>query len=179
MRFGNFRVIVLALLVIAVGGQSACGQSSKGGATAATPLPTPSKSITAADVAKLKWIEGTWGGKDGESPFYERYRLEGTSLIVDNFSDATLTKINGTGAFELKDGEFGKAEGGSRSAASYITDDAVQFAPAVAGRGNYFRFERQKNGTWHATLEWPATAEKPARSKVYVMEPFAAATKPQ
>jgi hypothetical protein len=37
---------------------------------------------------------------------------------------------------------------------------------------NRFRFERQSNGTWRAVLEWPATTDKPARQKIYIMEPW-------
>jgi hypothetical protein len=173
MRIGNC-VVLLALLAVLGGTQSACGQGGNKAAVnaTATPLPTPSRSIAAADVVKLKWIEGTWRGMDGQNPFFERYRLEGTSLVVDSFTDATLAKVESSGAFELKDGEFGKTEGSVRSAAAFITDDAVQFAPAVAGKGNYFRFERQKDGTWNAVLEWPATADKPARQKIYKMETY-------
>lgn len=27
-------------------------------------------------------------------------------------------------------------------------------------------------GTWRAVLEWPATPDKPARQKIYIMEPW-------
>ena len=135
---------------------------------------TPSNQFTEADVAKLKWIEGTWRGMDGDKPFYERYRIEGTAMIVEGFADGTLEKIESTDRFELKNGEFGKADGDKRSAASSITDTSVQFGPAVPGKGNYFRFEKQPDGTWQAVLEWPATSEKPSRQKIYLMEPYSA-----
>jgi hypothetical protein len=54
--------------------------------------------------------------------------------------------------FELKNGEFGQGEGDKRSAASEITSDYIQFVPAVPGKMNRFRFERQSNGTWRAVL---------------------------
>jgi hypothetical protein len=47
---------------------------------------TPSNKFTAADVAKLKWIEGTWRGMDGDKPFYERYKLEETALVVEGLN---------------------------------------------------------------------------------------------
>ncbi len=103
---------------------------------------------------------------DGDKPFYERYRLDGSSLVVETLKDETLAEVEDSGRFELKDGEFGKGEGDQRSAASSITDDSVQFVPAVAGKRNNFRFERQPDGTWNAILEWPATADKPARQKI-------------
>ena len=74
--------------------------------------------------------------------------------------------------FELKDGEFGKDEGDERSVASEITADHIQFVPAVRGKGNSFRFERQSNGTWRAVLDWPAKGDKPAGQKIYIMEPW-------
>lgn len=133
--------------------------------------PTPSNKFTAADIAKLKWIEGTWRGMDGDKPFYERYKLEETALVVEGLkADGSLD--GEPGRFELKNGEFGQGEGDKRSAASEITPDHIQFVPAVGGKMNRFRFERQSNGTWRAVLEWPATADKPARQKIYIMEPW-------
>ncbi len=140
---------------------------------------TPSKNFTPADVAKLKWIEGTWRGMDGDKPFYERYRIEGTAMIVEALKEDGSADGE-PGRFELKNGEFGKGEGEKRSAASEITDSFIQFVPATTPSGttppktgrNSFRFERQSDGTWMAILEWPATADKPARGKVYKMEPW-------
>jgi len=133
--------------------------------------PTPSNKFTAADIAKLKWIEGTWRGMDGEKPFYERYKLEETALLVEGLK-ADGSPDGEPDRFELKNGEFGQGDGDKRSAASEITADHIQFVPAVSGKMNRFRFERQSNGTWRAVLEWPATRDKPARQKIYIMEPW-------
>jgi hypothetical protein len=132
---------------------------------------TPSKNFTAADVAKLKWIEGTWRGMDGDKPFYERYKIEETAMVVETLKPDG--SVDGEpGRFELKYGELGKDEGDQRSAASEITADHIQFVPAVSGNGNNFRFERQSNNTWRAVLEWPAKGNKPAGQKIYIMEPW-------
>ena len=131
---------------------------------------TPSKKFTAADVAKLKWIEGTWRGMDGDKPFYERYKIEETALVVESLK-ADGSVDGKPDRFELKDGEFGKDEGDRRSAASEITADYIQFVPAVPGKMNNFRFERQSNA-WRAVLEWPAKGDKPAGQKIYIMEPW-------
>jgi len=132
---------------------------------------TPSKKFTTADVAKLKWIEGTWRGMDGDKPFYERYKIEETAMVVETLkADGS---VNGEpDRFELKDGEFGKDEGDRRSVASEITADHIQFVPGVPGKSNSFRFERQPNNTWRAVLEWPAKGDKPAGQKIYIMEPW-------
>ena len=132
---------------------------------------TPSKKFTAADVAKLKWIEGTWRGMDGDKPFYERYKVEETAMVVETLK-ADGSVDGEPDRFELKDGEFGKGVGDRRSAASEITADYIQFVPAVRGKLNNFRFERQSNNTWRAVLEWPAKGDKPAGQKIYIMEPW-------
>ena len=131
---------------------------------------TPSNRFTAADIAKLKWIEGTWRGMDGDKPFYERYKIEETAMVVETLNGDGSAK-SAPERFELKNGEFGKDEGDDRSAASAITADSVQFVPAVSGKGNSFRFERQSNG-WRAVLEWTANAKRPAGQKIYIMEPW-------
>ena len=72
---------------------------AQGDAQKATSTPaavaTPSKRFTKADVAKLKWIQGTWRGMDGDKPFFERYRIEETSMVVESFKGETLQKAKG------------------------------------------------------------------------------------
>ena len=152
---------------------AACSRSQVTNVANSTPTahPTPSNKFTPADIAKLKWIEGTWRGMDGDKPFYERYKLEETALVVEGLNADGSVKGE-PDRFELRNGEVGNGEGNNRSAASEITADYIQFVPAVPGKMNRFRFERQSNGTWRAVLEWPATADKPARQKIYIMEPW-------
>ena len=163
------KVITLAIVLLVV--VTACsqqGEAQKSGPPAWQA--PPSKSITAADIAKLKWIEGTWKGMDGDKPFYERYKIDGTTMIVETLkADGTLD--GEPDRFELKNGEFGKGEEDKRSAASEITADYVQFVPAVTGKSNSFRFHRQGDGTWHALLEWTGKDGKP-QQKIYKMEPW-------
>jgi hypothetical protein len=167
MRYNKtfvFAVIAVSLIAAACSNAQVANQQPVAQAT-------PSNKFTPADVAKLKWIEGTWRGMDGDKPFYERYKIEETALVVESLK-ADGSRDGEPERFELKNGEFGKDEGNKRSAASEITADYIQFVPAVPGKSNYFRFERQPNGTWRAVLEWPATADKPARQKIYIMEPW-------
>jgi len=162
------RSFFLVALVIACGCAKQGDQQST--ASVAKYQATPARNFTTSDVAKLKWIEGTWRGMDGDKPFYERYTIENDAMIVEALTDGDPTKVETADRFELKNGEFGKGEGDHRSAASEIGDGFVQFVPAGAVKGNSFRFERQPDGSWHAILEWPATGDKPARSKTYKME---------
>jgi hypothetical protein len=169
MRDYTFVFAVLIVSFFAV----SCGdaQVSKPDAQPAVTQSTPSKKFTAADIAKLKWIEGTWRGMDGDKPFYERYKIEETAMVVETLK-ADGSVEGEPDRFELKDGEFGKGEGDKRSVASEITADHIQFIPAVPGTSNSFRFERQPNNTWRAVLEWPAKPDRPARQKIYIMEPW-------
>ena len=163
-------VLAIAVVLFIVAG---CSDAQVGKPDTRPPVAqaTPSKKFTAADVAKLKWIEGTWRGMDGDKPFYERYKIEETAMVVETLKpDGSVDGV--PDRFELKDGEFGKDEGDKRSAATEITADYVQFVPAVPGKGNSFRFERQPNGTWRAVLEWQAKGNKPAGQKIYIMEPW-------
>ena len=129
------------------------------------------KKFTAVDLQKLRWIEGTWRGTgDVDKPFFERYRFENNSVLaVDSFEDETLAKVTDTTRFELKDGEFGGGSPGYRYVANSIDDCAIEFAPAVNVR-NSFRWERESNDVWKATIMFPARGDKPAGQRVYKME---------
>jgi hypothetical protein len=150
------------------GVQTTAGSNAK--AVERQPQPTPAR-ITPADLSKLRWIEGSWRGTgDVEKPFFERYRLEGdTALVVEGFDDETLAKVSDSTRFELKDGEFGGGNEGSRWAASELNDASVTFVP-VRGARNTFRWQKEPDGNWKAILDWPAAGDKPARRRVYKME---------
>jgi hypothetical protein len=130
------------------------------------------RKLTAADLQKLRWIEGTWRGTgDNVKPFFERYRFEGdSSLLIDGFEDETLAKVTDTTRYELKDGEFGGGNDGHRYVAISLDDRAIEFGPAVNVK-NGFRWERgESKDIWKATIVLPASGDKPARQRVYKME---------
>jgi hypothetical protein len=72
------------------------------------PAATPAN-ITAVDLKKLSWIEGTWRGTgDGTAPFYERYRFQnGDTLVVEELADGGSGAVKRTTCYELKTGRFG------------------------------------------------------------------------
>jgi predicted small lipoprotein YifL len=168
----KYESILLAVIVTTA--SAGCGSNSPVNTTptntAAAPQAqtTPSKSFTAADIAKLKWIEGSWRGMEGDKPFFETYAFENDTTLVVKSSDGENSK---TTRYELKDGEFGNTDENIRSAASEITADHVQFVPVTPG-SNSFRFERNLDGTWTATLVWPGSKGRRPGSKVYKMEPW-------
>ena len=128
---------------------------------------TPAK-LTAADLAKLRWIEGYWRGSGvDQKPFFERYRFENeTTLAVDSFPDETLEKVDDTSRYELKDGQFTNGS----YVASAIDDQGITFEPIAGKAKNSFRWQRESADKWTAILKWPAADGKPARERVYNME---------
>lgn len=129
--------------------------------------------FTAADLKKLRWIEGTWRGMaDVDKPFFERYHFENdTTLVVESFSDETLSKVTEVTRYELRDGKFANWDAAARWAATRIDDSSATFEP-VAGARNSFRWMKQSGNVWNAMLTWPATDTSPAKQKVYQMERF-------
>jgi hypothetical protein len=164
-------ICVVACLVMAVG---LC--VAGGAASAQSVVP---KQLSADDLKKLRWIEGTWRGTgDVEQPFYERYHFENDAvLVVESFADEKLSKVDDVTRFELKDGHFGNGGEGSRWVVTELTAGSVTFSPAAKAR-NTFRWEKETDRSWKAVLDWPATAEKPARQRVYKMEPWPPAQPP-
>jgi hypothetical protein len=138
----------------------------------ATSLPTPApspKEIVAADLKKLRWIEGSWRGTGGGVPtFYERYRFENDStLVVEGLADESLKQVKEVSRFELKDGHFGYDEGDTGSVAVALDDNGITFAPL--GKSNFFRWQRESENVWKAVLNWTDKHGVP-KERIYVME---------
>ena len=135
----------------------------------ASQSPQP-KTITAADLTKLRWIEGSWRGTgDIDKPFYERYKFENdTTLLVETLADEKFDKVTEADRFELKDGHFGKTSGESGSVAVALDDNSITFAPLGKAR-NSFRFQRESADRWKAVLNWKDADGKP-KERVYTME---------
>ena len=131
---------------------------------------TPSKKFTAADVAKLKWLVGSYRGTGADKPFFNRYRLDGTTLKVQGFEDEAMTKQVQAADYELIDGMFANPSGDHRFAASEITDDHVQFVTLTDGTAAY-RLEKSDGGKVKATLESTGPDGKPTRTS-YTLEPL-------
>ena len=155
--------LIVVLLMCSV---SACGQSE---ANKQADSPQP-KTLTAADLTKLRWIEGSWRGTgDIDKPFYERYRFENdTTLLVESFDDEKFEKVTDASRFELKDGHFGKTEGESGSVATAFDDNSITFSPLGKAR-NSFRFQRESADTWKAILNWKDANGAP-KERIYKME---------
>ena len=71
--------------------------------------------------------------------------------------------------YELKDGEFGGGNEGSRYVATAIDDNSISFEPRAKAR-NSFVWKRETKDSWTAILRWPANNNKPAGERIYNME---------
>jgi hypothetical protein len=169
LRKHQLLFLVLLLPLAVTFGGSTRFKSQNAASPSATPATLPSpKLIKAADLAKLRWIEGSWRGTGGGVPtFYERYRFESDSTLVVESFDETFTKVSEVSRFELKDGHFGSGAGDSESVATALDDISISFAPT--GKGNFFRFQRESADTWKAILNW-TNKDGVAKERVYVME---------
>jgi hypothetical protein len=132
----------------------------------AAPPPSP-KTITPADLVRLRWIEGTWRGTGAtQPPFFERYHFENdTTLVMEELADQTATDATRTTRYELKDGKFGN----ERYVATALDDKSITFAPLIQGR-NSFRWQSESKDVWKAILTLPATGSAPAKETIYVLE---------
>ena len=155
----TMRVCLLFLLLLVV---TSCARHEQQHASS----PAPAK-LTAADLAKVRWIEGNWRGSGvDQKPFFERYRFENdTTLAVDSFPDEKLEKVDDTSRYELKDGQFTNGS----YVASAVDEQGINFEPIAGKAKNSFRWERVSADKWKATLKWTAPDGTP-RERIYNME---------
>ena len=123
--------------------------------------------LSATDLAKLRWIEGSWRGSGvDQAPFFERYRFENdTTLLVDSFPDEKLDKVDDTSRYELKDSQFGNGN----YVSSGIDDQGINFEPVPGKAKNTFRWQRESADKWTAILKW-TDANGAAKERIYNME---------
>lgn len=169
--FAIFAAITLAVIGCSSKPQATSADSPAAALPQATPTPATPAKLTAADLKKLRWIEGTWRGTGVSQPaFFERYRWENdTTLAVDSFENEKLDKVTDTTRFELKDGEFGGGSEGARYVATELDDNAITFAPVVKAR-NWFVWKRESKDSWTAIIKPLPKPDKPSKDVIYNME---------
>lgn len=167
----KYLVFSLILSTIVLGSLVGCARPATPAneLQSAAPSPTP-QAITPADLAKLRWIEGTWRGTGvTQGPFFERYHFENdTTLVMEELADETL-KVAGTTRYELKDGKFGT----DRAVATALDDKGITFSPLIKNR-NSFRWQTESKDVWKAILTSPGKDGAPAKETVYILERFPA-----
>lgn len=166
----TFALLVVATLLIISGCASKPASSAGTPSPQATPPVTPTK-LTADDLKKLRWIEGSWRGTGVNQPaFFERYRWENdTTLAVEGFDDEQMTKSNGITRFELKGSEFGGGSDGALYVATALDEKSITFGPVVKVR-NFFVWKYESKDSWTAVIKPFSTPEKPRPDVIYNME---------
>ena len=170
MRFMQHqKSLTVTLVTIFLSLIVACASSNTSPQTNATPKPLP-KTISTAELARLRWIEGSWKGTgDIDKPFFERYKLENeTTLLVEGFPDEKFEKASDSDRFELKNGEFGKFADGAGYVATAMDDRSIDFAPLGKSK-NGFRWQMESADSWKAILTWRETPGGPVKERVYIM----------
>lgn len=126
--------------------------------------------FTAADFARLRWIEGTWRGRlpDGRA-FYERYRfVDDSTIAMQAFADSTLTSTSDSARIALRDGMIADEGGAARWAATRLDSTGAAFTP-IEGATNAFTWIRDRGDRWSTALTW-TDKHGEAHSVTYPME---------
>jgi hypothetical protein len=157
-------------------GATACGGEVK--EEAAPPAETAAAvrnavlpvTLDRAQLARLKWIEGSWRGTgDSTAAFYERYSFPDDSTMVSiTFRDSALQAISDSSVYMLRDGQFGNGGTGARWVATAMDETSIHFEPIARARNN-FTWKRVSADEWSAVLETPAGEGRPASSRTYTM----------
>lgn len=113
----------------------------------------PTTPFAAADLAKLRWLEGTWEATSpGEPSIYERYHFANDSLIeITYYGDRGMSRETGNGRVYLSVGRVYHTFGPGRWGATHVDNDGVYFVPQVNAR-NTFAWTRQSAEEWTSTL---------------------------
>jgi len=144
MRFlsGNFIKFIIGSGVVFISIYAiACNQTGK-------------TNFTQSDLAKLRWLEGSWRGADtdGKNLFYERYRFVGDSKIeTDSFSDSTLSKVDSQSTTYLENGLIYHKSADRLWTATKLDDSMIEFAPKEKA-ANSFTWKKESADAWTAAM---------------------------
>ena len=110
--------------------------------------------FTKSDMAKLRWIEGSWRGSDadGKLTFYEDYHFVANEIVIKSYAqDSTFTKVKRQGKVYLRNGEIVHRGEGMLWSATKLNDSQVEFAPKKKAT-NSFIWQRESADVWIAKL---------------------------
>jgi hypothetical protein len=94
----------------------------------------PKTPFSAADFAKLRWLEGAWSGTAAdESPIYARFHFATDSTLeIAYYRDESFAQPGGTGRVYLTVGRIFHTFGPGRWGASNVDSSGVFFVPQLA-----------------------------------------------
>jgi hypothetical protein len=128
----------------------------------------PKTPFAAADLAKLRWLEGSWAGTAAdESPVHARYHFTNDSTLeITYYRDPAFTLESGTGRVYLTVGRIYHTLGSGRWGATNVDSSGVFFIPQVNAH-NTFAWSYQSPDEW--TLTQRAGLSGRERVTVYKM----------
>ena len=127
--------------------------------------------FTKSDIEKLRWIEGSWRGSDGNGrlTFYENYHFIGNEIVIKSYAqDSTFTKTKRQGRVYLLNGEIIYKSEGMLWSATKIDDLGIEFAPKKKAT-NSFIWQKESDDVWLARLMFEDDKGKPIET-VFRME---------
>lgn len=123
--------------------------------------------VTKSGLKKLAWIEGNWMGKDGQTPFYEIYRMvNDTTLEVVSYDWVNGDSTHSSRSYlSWQDGAYYLGEQRNWKVTG-ITDTSIRMAPQGTA-SNTILWRRKDANHWEAVLGTKAG------DKTYSMERIA------
>ena len=112
--------------------------------------------FTQSDMAKLRWIEGSWRGSDadGKLIFYENYHFVANEIVIKSYAeDSTFTKVKRIGRVYLQNDEIIHRDEGMLWSATKLSHSQVEFAPKKKAT-NSFIWQRESADVWIAKLRF-------------------------
>lgn len=145
--------LIAAVLLLVPGCDSSRGGNVDDDAASDVPIWDDVATVHAADMAKLRWLEGDWRGSGGGyDQFYERYLFDGDSVLRQySFTDSTFSQAVDSSAVRLHGDSLFSESGEVRYVAAALRDTSVTFAPWARAL-NRFTWRRTSDTTWVAIL---------------------------
>ena len=136
----------------------------------------PKTPFGAADLGKLRWLEGTWRATaPNEATHYERFKFANDSTIeITYYSDSTLSREAGTGRVYLSVGRVYYTFGPARWGATTVDASGVYFIPQINAQ-NTFAWNHASADSWTATQKSGYSGRE--RITVYQLQRIAAPDK--
>ena len=120
-----------ALAAVSIPVSSAAAQNPRAGA--------PRTPFGAPDLAKVKWLEGSWTGTaQGESSIYQRFKFVDDSTVeITYYRDSAFGEPSGNGRLYLSVGRIYHTFGSNRWVATRIGNEGLYLVPQSTARANF------------------------------------------
>lgn len=114
----------------------------------------PRSAYSTSDLAKLKWLEGSWAGTAAdEAPVYERIRFADDSTVqITYYRDPGFTQEFGNGKLYLSVGRVYHTFGSNRWIATKVDGEGLFLVPQSMAN-NRFSWSYVSPDAWKSTMQ--------------------------